>query len=186
MKKILILALVILLSAPSLCFAEKEKEKEKQKKHRIAARNLDASPYVYDPFNIPGKWILSTGLGLTISPTLFLLNPQFEYVIAKNLTIGPMLQVGMGDATLFAVTGTVRYTFNQNAKIKPSLEGGLGMAIGSSSYASSVGVNISMGMGCDYVVDRYIRFGTMIRGNFAPPLKTFYLSWPIVMARFVL
>jgi hypothetical protein len=41
-------------------------------------------------------------------------------------------------------------------------------------------------MGVDYQIEHGIAIGTMIRANFAPPLQTFFLSWPIVVGRFAI
>ena len=134
-----------------------------------------------------GDWIASGGMGLTISPTTFLLSPQLEYVYRPNLLVGPLVQMGLGNGgVLFTGEVTGRYILGHHPRIKPSLEAGLGLAAASGGYASAVGVNIHVGMGCDYIIDRGIAVGTMIRANFAPPLKTFYLSWPILVARFLL
>ena len=134
-----------------------------------------------------GDWIGAGGLGLTISPTLFLINPQLEYVWKPNVYVGPMIQLAPGDVgVLVSVSGTIRTLLGHHPRVKPSVEGGLGFAIASAGYASSVGVNIHFGMGFDYMVQPNFTLGTMIRANFAPPMKTFYLSWPLLMARFVL
>lgn len=133
------------------------------------------------------EWIASGGLGLTVSPTLLMINPQLEYVYRPNLFFGPMIQAGLGDVgTLFTFSGTVRYLVGHHPRVRPALEGGLGLAVGSSSFSSSVGVHITFGMGVDFVLEPTIILGTMIRANFAPPLDTFFMSWPIIVARFIL
>jgi hypothetical protein len=129
-------------------------------------------------------WIASGGFGLTVSPTTVLINPQLEYMIHHNLFVGVMMQAGLGDVTLFTTSGTVRYLFDTNSILKPTLETGFGFAVGSSSFASSAGIEFHFGMGVDFAIDRSMSIGTMIRANFAPPLQTFFLSWPIIMARF--
>lgn len=138
-------------------------------------------------FGTRGSWIASGGFGLTISPTLVLLNPQLEYVQRSNLFIGPMIQAGLGDpGVLFTASGTARLLIGHHPKLKPAIEGGLGIAFASSAFASSVGVHILVGMGVDYFVDKDIAIGTMIRANLAPPVKTFFLSWPIIVGRFAI
>lgn len=140
-----------------------------------------------EAFGNRGNWIASGGLGLTVSPTLFLLSPQLEYVQRPNLFIGPLIQLGMGDGgVLFTASGTARILLGQHPKVKPSLEGGLGLAMASSLFGSSLGIHVLMGIGVDYIIDRNFTVGTMIRGNFAPPLKTFFLSWPMIVGRFAL
>ena len=44
-----------------------------------------------------GDLIGSAGIGLTFSPTLFLLSPQLEYVYRPHLTFGGLTQFGLGD-----------------------------------------------------------------------------------------
>ena len=130
-----------------------------------------------------GEWIASGGFGLTFSPTLVLLSPQLEYIHDSRLSYGPMIQAGLGDATLVTFTGSARYQIGNHPKLHPNVEGGLGLAVGSSLFGSSVGVHILVGMGADFVVDSSLSIGTSFRMNFAPPLDTFFLSWPIAVAR---
>lgn len=129
-------------------------------------------------------WLASGGFGLTFSPTLVLLSPQLEYPYKPRVYVGPLLQLGIGDATLFTGTGTVRYLVGDHPKFKPCFEGGLGVAAGGSSFSSSMGVHILLGMGFDYQVEPDMSVGTVFRANFAPPLKTFIMSWPLIVARF--
>ena len=130
-----------------------------------------------------GSWIVSGGFGLTFSPTLVLLNPQLEYVHDSHLSFGPMIQAGLGDATLVTFSGTVRYQIGTHPKLRPNVEGGLGMAVASAYYTSSVGVHIMFGMGADYMIDNSLSVGTSFRVNLAPPVDTFFLSWPLVVVR---
>jgi len=140
-----------------------------------------------EAFGSRGNWIASGGLGLTISPTLFLLSPQLEYVQRPNLYIGPLIQMGLGEGgVLFTATATGRFLIGRHPLVKPTVEGGLGLAMASSLFGSSLGIHVLMGIGVDYLIDRDISIGTMIRMNFAPPLKTFFLSWPMIVARFAL
>lgn len=132
------------------------------------------------------KWLAAGGLGLTVSPTLVLLNPQIEKAINDHVLGGIMMQAGVGDLALVSMTGTLRYLVLSSKAIKPSVEAGVGLAMGSSSFGSALGVEIHMGMGFDYLISRDFTLGTIIRANFAPPLKTFFLSWPLLIARFYL
>ncbi len=131
------------------------------------------------------RWIASGGLGLTVNPTLVMLNPQLAYTYRPNLYFGPMIQAGLGTPTIFTFSGTVRYIIGNDPKLKPNIEGGLGLAVGSST-ASSVGIHIMFGMGVDYVIDSRLRLGTVVRANLAPPMDDFFLSWPIIIARYYL
>lgn len=129
-----------------------------------------------------GSWIVSGGFGLTFSPTLVLLSPQLEYVYDSRLSYGPMIQAGLGDATVVTFSGTVRYAIGNHPKLRPNVEGGLGMAVGS-GYRNNVGVHIMFGMGADYMIDNALSVGTSFRVNLAPPLDTFFLTWPLAVVR---
>lgn len=137
-------------------------------------------------FGNQAGWIASGGFGLTVSPTKLLLSPQLEYVSKSNFFFGPLVQAGVGDpGVLFTGSVTGRFLIGHHPNVKPSVEGGLGLAAGS-GFSDSVGVHIMFGMGMDYIIDNTIAVGTMIRANFAPPLKTFFLSWPIAIVRFAI
>ena len=56
----------------------------------------------------------------------------------------------------------------------------------SSLYSSNVGVHILAAGGVDYVYDKNLTLGSMIRLNFAPPLKSMFLTWPMIIARYKL
>lgn len=131
-----------------------------------------------------GQWIAGGGLGLTISPTALLLTPQLEYKHNEHLYYGPSIQMGLSDGwSLFTFSGTIRYVLKSQSKLRPCLEGGLGMAVGD-GFTHSIGVHISLGMGFDYMVDPGLTLGTIVRANFAPPMDNFFMTWPILMARF--
>ncbi|NBX92779.1 MAG: hypothetical protein EB078_04560 [Proteobacteria bacterium] len=134
-----------------------------------------------------GDFIGSAGIGLLTSPTLFLLSPELEYVHNQDLNIGALAQMGLGEGgVLFTASGKVRHFFGGTPRVKPCVEGGLGLSMSSSLFSSAVGVHIEAGMGFDYVLEKNMTIGTMIRLNFSPPLKSFFLSWPIVTLRFLL
>jgi hypothetical protein len=138
-------------------------------------------------FGKVGDWIGSGGLGLTISPNLFLMSPQLEYVYMPNVYIGPLIQLAPGEGgVLISTSATIRTLLGKHPRVKPTVEAGLGFAVASSDFSSSAGVNIHFGMGVDYLLTSKISLGTMIRANFAPPMKTFYVSWPIFLGRFIL
>jgi len=138
--------------------------------------------------SIQGQWLGGGGVGLILGPTLVMLSPQLEYVYKTDVTFGSLAQMGfLGDGVLFTVSGTYRRVFGEErAKIRPTFEGGLGLALASSLYASSVGVHIMAGGGIEYVYDKNLTLGSMLRLNFAPPLKSMFVSWPMVIARFKL
>jgi len=53
---------------------------------------------------------LRTGLGFTADPTTFLMAIELPYSLTRNLTLGPLLQIGVDDReTLVAPTLNARY-----------------------------------------------------------------------------
>lgn len=134
-----------------------------------------------------GDFIGSAGMGILTSPTLFLISPELAYVHSSDLTLGGLAQMGLGGGgVLFTASGAVRHFFGGSPRVRPCIEGALGLSLASSLFSSSVGVHIGAGMGFDYILDKRTAIGTMIRLNFSPPLKSFFLSWPIVTLRFLL
>lgn len=144
------------------------------------------NPFRYRSPTSPPKmdWVVSGGLGLTFGPTLVLFNPQLEYIHDERLSYGPMIQAAVGNATLVTFSGTARYKLGNHPQLKPNAEAGFGLAVGSNYYTDNVGVHIMVGMGADWVIDNWISAGTSVRVNFAPPLKTVFVSWPIAIVRF--
>lgn len=125
----------------------------------------------------------------SLGSTQLLISPQMEYVKTPRILVGPLLQIGVANASIFAASATARYLAGNHSKIRPCFEGGIGMAFATSSsafYESSVGVLINLGMGVDYQVDPNFSIGTIFRANIAPPLDNFFLSWPLVIVRFAL
>ena len=135
-----------------------------------------------------GDWLGGGGFGLTLGPTLLMLAPELEYVYKPDVTFGSLVQMGFGgDGVLFTVSGTYRRVLgDEKAKFRPTFEGGLGLAAASSLFSSSVGIHILAGGGVEYVYDKNLTLGSMLRLNFAPPLKSMFLSWPMIIARYKL
>lgn len=136
------------------------------------------------------SWVASGGFGLSIGAlgqTQVLITPQLEQIRTPRLFIGPLIQAAIASSTIFAVSGSIRYAVGNHARIRPSFEAGLGMAFATEVLlGSSVGVLIHMGMGVDYHVDSDLSLGTIFRANIAPPLDSFFLTWPLIVARFTL
>ena len=141
-----------------------------------------ATPASREPNDVrSSRWIASMGLGLFFNPSVFLLNPQLEYVYRHNFYFGPMVQLGLGAGTLFTGDFTARYLFG-HSRIRPAIEAGLGLAVS----GGAAGLHIPIGLGMDYQLERGIAIGTMFRanifvGNFG---NSFSVSWPIIIGRF--
>ncbi|MFM8315199.1 MAG: hypothetical protein ACKOA8_13015 [Deltaproteobacteria bacterium] len=138
--------------------------------------------------NNRGDWLGGGGFGLTLGPTLIMLSPELEYVYNKDVTFGGLVQMGFaGDGILFTVSGTYRKVLgDERSQLRPTFEGGLGLAMASGISTSSVGIHILAGGGVEYVFDKNLTLGSMLRLNFAPPLKSMFLSWPMIIARYKL
>ncbi|MBI4403389.1 MAG: hypothetical protein HY537_04470 [Deltaproteobacteria bacterium] len=134
-----------------------------------------------------GHWMGAGGLGFSVGPGTFLLAPQLEYAFRHNLLWGVAGQVGFGEQTLFTLSATGRYLVQgiEVPHLKPFVEGGLGLAgfTGQLATQSSIGFHILLGLGADYQITPDISLGSVFRANFAPPAKTFFFSWPVIVGR---
>ncbi len=134
----------------------------------------------------PGDWIGSAGIGFVAPPGMFLLSPHLEKVYRKNLFFGALIQAGFGGAgAIFSVTGTARLQVGHHPRLRPVLEGGFGMSSATAGFNSTFGINLHMGMGVDYLLESDLALSTIIRANFAPPVQTFFLSWPVLQVRYL-
>jgi hypothetical protein len=59
------------------------------------------------------------------------------------------------------------------------------MTSATGAFSSAFGINLHMGMGLDYLLEQDIALSTVIRANFAPPVQSFFLSWPIFQVRYL-
>ncbi|MCB0406235.1 MAG: hypothetical protein KDD51_15755 [Bdellovibrionales bacterium] len=131
----------------------------------------------------PGDWVGGAGIGLIFDGSLFLLTPQLEYIHDSTVRYGGLVQLGLASGTLATISGSLRYTFpTRRPKLQPFVEGALGLAI-ASLYRDSIGVHLMMAAGLDYDVTPDFTIGTTFRFNFAPPLDSFFVSWPIAVGR---
>ena len=139
-------------------------------------------------FAVSTDYMVSTGFGLAVGAmdsTQFLVSPHLEYIKTPRLYLGPLVQIGISDSLLFGASASVRYMVGNHAKIRPSFEGGIGLAFTTSPVADpNIGLLIHVGMGMDYQIDPNFAVGTLFRINMAPPLDSFFLSWPVIIARF--
>lgn len=134
-----------------------------------------------------GDWIGSGGAGVSLSPTLMMISPQLEYAYTPDISFGVLSQLGFGaTGTLFTLSGTGRITFAKKGKMYPCAEGGLGLALANDLFPQSLGVHMMVGFGVDYVIDQATSIGTMLRFNFAPPLQSMFITWPLLVGRFLL
>jgi len=131
-----------------------------------------------------GESILSLGGG--IGPSVVLMTGQLEFAQSEDLYLGPLVQTGFGSGMLLAISGGARYVMGRKLGVIPTVEGGIGALIASGMFDGSLGVNLHLGLGFDYLIKREMAIGTVFRMNFAPPLKSSYLMWQIIAFRFVL
>ncbi len=88
---------------------------------------------------------------------------------------------------MFTASGALRYIINNDRKLRAGFELGLGLTAASSKFGdSSVGILVHFGMGMDYWVIPDMAIGTLFRANLAPPVKTFFFSWPMIIGRFII
>lgn len=134
-----------------------------------------------------GDWIGSGGAGVSLGPTLMMISPQLEFAYDSDVSFGVLSQLGFGaTGTLFTLSGTARLQFAKRGKMIPSVEGGIGLALANELFPDSFGVHLLAGFGFDYIIDQSTSVGTMLRFNFAPPLKSMFVTWPLLIGRFLL
>lgn len=132
-------------------------------------------------------WNAAGGFGLTVGApggTQLLVSPQLEYASTPRVFMGPLIQAGISENSIFGVSGTVRYLAGDHAKVRPCFEAGIGFAVATGATAASpLGLLLHAGMGVDYLVGPNFAIGTVFRLNFAPPIADFFVSWPLIVIR---
>jgi hypothetical protein len=130
----------------------------------------------------PGDWIGSAGIGFLSPPGMFLISPHLEKVYKKNIFLGALVQAGFGGSgALFTISATGRLQMGIHPRLRPTMEAGLGM----SSATNGIGFLFHLGMGVDYLLEADLAISTVVRACFAPPIQSFFLSWPIVQLRYL-
>jgi len=138
-------------------------------------------------------WSLRAGMGFTADPDDFLLNFELPYRFDQYVSVGPMIQVGLGDRRyLVAPTANLTITIPDMPgetldRLRPHFFGGIGFAVieneerGGSSRGA--GFLANAGFGIDYALSERVSVGSRMIFNFLPGRtldEKFFYSWEII------
>jgi len=149
-------------------------------------------------------WSVGGGIGLTASPTTFLMNFDLPYNFGNNLSLGPQMQIGVtGGATVVSMTANGRYDIDfsmgnaESATIRPFVNAGLGFTYESIGpdfnifgvSNSGTGFLIAMGGGLEFRMTDHVSLESAVQFNIiasgAGPGNNdhFYWSWQMLGVR---
>lgn len=149
-------------------------------------------------------WSVGGGIGLTASPTSFLMQFDAPYRFGGGLSIGPQLQIGVsGGTTIVSFAANGRYDFDGlfgsgngfMSKISPFANGGLGFTYmkrgKKKSYSDNSGIGFLMefGGGVAFALNERISLESAMQFNIIPDgagpndNDKFYWSWQMIGAR---
>ena len=138
-------------------------------------------------------WSLRAGMGFTADPDDFLLNFELPYRFDQYVSVGPMIQVGLGERRyIVAPTANLTITVPDMPgetldRLRPHFFGGIGFAVienkdrGGSNRG--VGFLANAGVGIDYVLSERVSVGSRMIFNFLPGRtldENFFYSWEII------
>ncbi len=139
-----------------------------------------------------GKFTLGVDIGLqaaTADATAFAVGLSGDYFITHNVSVGPLLQIGVTD-DLFQIGPTIqaKYTFDlpANPELKPHLQGGIGFIHADLDRRGrpdrdDTSFLIPLGFGAEYRLDQQISIGSTFLFNFTDledvRNENFFFSW---------
>ncbi len=139
-----------------------------------------------------GKFTLGVDIGLqaaTADATAFAVGLSGDYFITHNVSVGPLLQIGVTD-DLFQIGPTIqaKYTFDlpANPELKPHLQGGIGFIHADLDRRGQpdrddTSFLIPLGFGAEYRLNQQISIGSTFLFNFTDledvRNENFFFSW---------
>ena len=132
-------------------------------------------------------------MGFTADPDDFLLNFELPYRFDQYVSVGPMIQVGLGDRRyIVAPTANLTITIPDMPgetldRFHPHFFGGIGFAVieneerGGSNRGA--GFLANAGVGVDYALSERVSVGSRMIFNFLPGRtldEKFFYSWEII------
>jgi hypothetical protein len=100
-----------------------------------------------------GDWAFGASLGVlrnTPDDTAFALNLNADRFVAKNLSVGPFLQLAFtGDMSQIGLSGQAKYWFEMTNRWKLTVQGGIGF-VHSAFREDDTSWLIPLGVGLDY------------------------------------
>lgn len=172
------------------------------KKPLVLALVLTLSPLVAVAEREGSPLSLETGIGFTSDPTTFLLATELPIRVARDVDLGPLLQLGVGDDRLIvAPTLNARYSFLLSRyvtdhhpvwdRLRPIAHGGLGFAYLERNRRGAddddLGFLFNLGMGIQYESTERLAFGTRVTFNVMPSEvlnDRFFFSWQLAQIRY--
>jgi hypothetical protein len=161
-----------------------------------AAKEPAASPGVPNPLSVRGA------IGFTLDPDTFLMAFQGDYFLDDQLSLGPLLQLGVDDdTTILAPTLNVQYAFDLTEleedgdeileRLKPFVQGGVGLGYIHKDRRrgddDDVGFLLNLGFGLEYYLTDQLALGNNLLFNILPDKtngENFFLSWQFVTLRY--
>jgi hypothetical protein len=139
------------------------------------------------------------GIGLTASPTTFLMNFDLLYNLGHNFSLGPQLQAGVTSTdTIVSMLANARYDIDlsgdgEMAKFRPFVNGGIGFTYESFHPAfvslNGTGFLIALGAGIEYrmnermSLESAMQFNMIASGAGFGNADHFYWSWQMIGVR---
>jgi opacity protein-like surface antigen len=140
-----------------------------------------------------GRFVFGAGVGLqgdTVDDTAFALGVSGDYFLNNNLSIGPLLQIGLtGDLFQLGLTAQAKYTFDlpDMPAIKPHIEAGIGFIYAdldrpSGRSGDDTSFLIPLGVGLEYRLSSRISLDTTLFFNFTDldvrgGNDNFFITW---------
>jgi hypothetical protein len=153
-------------------------------------------------------WSVGGGIGLTASPTSFLMQLDLPYHFGNGASVGPQLQIGVtGGTTVVSFAANGRYDFDVSmgnadfiSDLRPFINGGIGL-----SYIQQganiprfwwlggndgIGFLMEFGGGLAYQLNDHVSLETAMQFNIIPdgagPRDNdhFYWSWQMLGVRY--
>jgi len=137
------------------------------------------------------------GIGFTIDPDSFLMGLQGDWMVAPNISVGPLFQIGVSDNIfLFAPTlngqWTIPLPFAGWERVRPFVNGGLGLLYLKKDRrgpdVDDFGFLFNVGTGAEFILSPDLSLGTHMLFNVIPDKvidENFFFSWQVVTARFL-
>ena len=151
----------------------------------------------------PSSVSLEAGIGFTADPDTFLLAVELPFQVARQVEIGPLVQLGVADNhTIVAPTLNGRYVFDLASwgawgkrptlrRLHPMVFGGLGFAYINRDRPSGdrddIGFLFDLGFGAEYELSPRVSVGSRMTFNVLPGGvvgEDFFFAWQVGTVRF--
>jgi hypothetical protein len=147
----------------------------------------------------PGEWSPHAGIGFTSDPDAFLLGVGLDYGVLEWMSLGPLLQLGIGDDhTIVAPTLNFHFGIDLSGvsnryvrRIEPFVQAGLGFAYIEKERGNrdrdDLGFLMNGGLGAQYWLTDEMAVGSNVLFNGMPEDvvdENFFFSWQVVTFRY--